>query len=257
MLKFEDILKYYNKDEIYNPKHLLREYLQCKILEGIQDTKIAGKISFLGGTSIKIVHGSSRFSEDLDFDNFGLSFDDFTKASEKVKRTLELEGFDVEIRNIKKGAYHCYVNFPHLLYENKLSPIEGEKILIQIDTVAQGFNYVPTKYLLNKFEVTKTILTTPIDILLSQKLYTAFNRKRTKGRDFYDISYLLPLTKPNFEYLNFKLGIKNTKSLKEYILAKSEKLDFKLLSQDVEPFIPPQKSPNKVLLFTEVIKQSL
>ena len=34
---------------------LLREYLQCKILEGIFESRQADKLAFLGGTALRIV----------------------------------------------------------------------------------------------------------------------------------------------------------------------------------------------------------
>ena len=49
---------------------------------------------------------------------------------EKIKRFMTLEGFDVEIRSVAKDAYRCYLKFPELLYEQGLSPLQDEKILI-------------------------------------------------------------------------------------------------------------------------------
>lgn len=255
MLTIKDLKKYYDLPSL-SERGVLREYLQYKILNSIFKSPIKNKIVFLGGTAIRIVHGSNRFSEDLDFDNFNLSYDEFFSASKIIKRQLELEGFIVEIRNVEKGAYHCYIKFPELLYENGLSPLKDEKILIQIDTVAQGFEYEPDRYILNKFNVTGAIQTTPVDILLAQKFYTVFNRKRIKGRDFFDIVYLMGLTTANYEYLSLKIQIDNPKDLKDYILEKCKYLDFKKISNDVSPFLINQEEVNKVLLFSDIIKQS-
>jgi hypothetical protein len=67
-----------------------------------------------------------------------------------------------------------------LLYENQLAPMKTQTILIQIDTVAQGFSYEPLSHFLTKFDVQSTILTLPPALLLAQKLYACFTRKRTK-----------------------------------------------------------------------------
>jgi predicted nucleotidyltransferase component of viral defense system len=53
---------------------LIREYLQSKILYCLYEQKEANRLSFIGGTSLRILRGLDRFSEDLDFDNLGLSF---------------------------------------------------------------------------------------------------------------------------------------------------------------------------------------
>jgi hypothetical protein len=98
-------------------------------------------------------------------------------------------GYEVEIRNVKKGAYHCLIRFPEILFEEGLTQHKEEKILIRLDTEAQGFNYKPDKPLLNKFDVFTQINTTPSDILLAQKLYAIINRKTNKGRDFFGIVF--------------------------------------------------------------------
>jgi predicted nucleotidyltransferase component of viral defense system len=257
MLELKEISKYYKNPENLNPRHILREYLQFKILSFLFESEISSRISFLGGTCIRIVHGNDRFSEYLDFDNFNLSFEEFIKTSEFVKKSLENEGFEVEIKNVKKGAYHCDIRFPELLYKNDLTPLKTEKILIQIDTISHKFEYKPDIFLLNKFGILKKIFVTPQDILLSQKIHAAFQRKRLKGRDFYDISFLLGFTKPNYDYLKKVLDIKKQKELKEYILENSKNIDFKKLAKDIEPFLIKQETAQRVILFKELITQVL
>jgi hypothetical protein len=107
-----------------------------------------------------------------------------------VKRFLELEGFLVETNLVAKDAFHCDLKFPELLFQQGLAPHQQERILIQLDTPAQGYPYPPEVKILNKFDVFTEIRVTPLNILLSQKIYTAVNRKRPKGRDFYDITFL-------------------------------------------------------------------
>lgn len=256
MLNLSDIQKYYSNNPALSPKGMYREYLQYLILKALFNSNIANKISFLGGTSIRIVYNSERFSEDLDFDNFGLDFEQFVSAADFVKAQLELEGFLVEITEQKKGAYYAYIKFPDVLYQNKLTAIKDEKILIQVDTVSQGYDYKPEIFTLNKFGVVKNIATTPATILLSQKIFTAFNRKRAKGRDFFDIIYLLGFTKPDYRFLKFKLGIENATALKEYLLSKSETVDLESLAKDVQPFLLNPNSSDNVLYFKNLIKQS-
>ena len=65
-----------------------------------------------------------------------------------------------------------------------LSGYEEEKILVQIDTVKQSYNYRFEKFLLNKFDVFTEINVTPADILLSKKIGAAVGRKTLKGRTF-------------------------------------------------------------------------
>lgn len=236
-------------------RFMLREYLQYKILEIIFDSQFANKLAFLGGTALRIVHGNNRFSEDLDFDNFNLSFEEFDKISQIVKKGLELEGCKVEIRNMAKGAFRCYLKLQDILYKNQLSGYEGEKLLIQLDTFGHSFSYSPERSQLSKFDVLTGINVTPKDILLAQKIFAAFDRKTPKGRDFYDIVFLLMLgIKPNYNYLKEKININDPKKLKTFILKKSGKLDFVKLANDVAPFLFYEKDKKWVEQFLDFIK---
>jgi len=59
----------------------------------------------MGGTTIHMIHGVRAFSEDLDFDNRGLSQEDFDDLSDKILGQLELYGYPVEIQNRYRGAF--------------------------------------------------------------------------------------------------------------------------------------------------------
>jgi predicted nucleotidyltransferase component of viral defense system len=255
MLELKEIEKLYPENVRLYKKNILREYLQYKILEKIFKTRYSTKLSFIGGTALRIVHNSSRFSEDIDFNNFDLSQVEFENLSISVKREMELEGFKVERRNTFKESFRCYFKILNILYENNISDHPHEKLLIQIDTISQGIDYKSEKVLLNKFDVFTQIRITPLDILLSQKIWTIFNRKRDKGRDYFDIVFLLSRTKPNYYYLKKKLNINNPEDLKKKLLSKCESTDFNKLAKDIEPFAINPGELKRVTLFGEYIKR--
>ncbi|MBN1317732.1 MAG: nucleotidyl transferase AbiEii/AbiGii toxin family protein [Anaerolineales bacterium] len=251
MLEFQQIKAQYPEQLQRFERSILREYLQYKVLQAIFESNYASKLSFLGGTALRIVYGNSRFSEDIDLDNFGLSWSEFEAVIHKVERFLSLEGFAVEIRNVARGSYRCYLKFPGLFYELGLSPLREEKILIQVDTAAQGYAYQPEVVLINKFDVFAEIRVTPLSILLSQKIYTAINRKRPRGRDFYDITYLAGMTKPDMGFLMQKLGVNSVEGLREAVSIKIRTLDFKHLSEDAAPFLMNTQDIMRVEKFRE------
>lgn len=251
MLDLTEIKKFYPENVHTFERSILREYLQFKILDIIFKSDFARQLSFLGGTALRICYGSYRFSEDIDFDNFELNLSDFEKISEFIKKSLELEGYLVEIRNVQKAAYHCYIKFPRLLFNNKLSGYEEEKILIQLDTLAHNFKYKPEVFTLDKFDVFGDIFVTPKDILLSQKIYAAANRKNSKGRDFFDIIYLLRDTQPNYDYLKSKMNISSSKELKTYFTKFDKNIDFKVLARDVAPFLINPREIERVTNFPD------
>ncbi|PKO08644.1 MAG: hypothetical protein CVU40_14395 [Chloroflexi bacterium HGW-Chloroflexi-2] len=255
MLDLQQIKEQYTDDLQSFEKSILNEYLQYKILQAIFESKYASKLSFLGGTALRIIYGNNRFSEDINLDNFGMSWDLFAELVERVKKLLELEGFHVQVNSVSKGAFHCYLRFPELLYQQGLSPLHQEKIMIQVDTISQGYDYQPEIKILNKFDVFTEVRVTPLNLLLSQKIFTAVNRKRAKGRDFYDITFLLGKTKPDLAFLEKKMGIKDPEKLRMDFFERIANYNFKALAEDVTPFVIKQEQINRVLKFREFWKQ--
>jgi predicted nucleotidyltransferase component of viral defense system len=256
MLTLPEIEKNYSESLRRFKRFILREYLQHKILQIIFDSEYAGQFVFLGGTCLRIVHGNTRFSEDLDFDNLRMKEDVFEKISSLIRKQLEQEGYSVEMRTVYRGAYHCYIRFPELLYREGLSGHPEEKILIQLDTEPQHFDFTPQRYILNRFDVFTTVFITPLDILLAQKFYAIVNRERNKGRDFYDTVFILSMIdQPNYDYLQLKLKIRDAKQLKETVLDKCGRIDMKEMARDVQPFLFDPADVKKVLLFEEYLRQ--
>lgn len=253
MLTLKEIEKFYSDKEKSFKRNIIREYLQYKILEIIFSNDLSRKLSFIGGTSLRIVYGTSRFSEDLDFDNFRLTLSEFNKLSNEVKQGLELEGYEVEIKIVSRKAFRCYIRIPKLLYEKGLSNFSNEKITIQIDSESQGYNYKPNRFLLNKFDVFTHILVTPADILLSQKLWAILNRKVLKGRDIYDVTFLFGITKPDYNYLKLKSKIDNLENLKKAISKRLTKENLEKIARDVQPFLINPGEVKRILNFNEFI----
>jgi predicted nucleotidyltransferase component of viral defense system len=255
MLKLSEISKHYPDKLKSHQVNILREYLQYKILEIIFNSPYANKLSFLGGTALRILYNNTRFSEDLDFDNFNLEKKEFEDLIDIINKSLNKLGLEVESRNVFKGAWRAYIKIPKILLDNNLSDLANQKIIIQIDTAPHNFNYQVKRNILNKFDVFTQIFSTPVDILLSQKIYTIFNRKRAKGRDFFDVLFLFSFTKPNYDYLKFKLNINTSLKLKKELLKKLKNIDLKILEKDLEPFLFSASEVKKMQLFNQYIKE--
>ena len=238
MLNINDVIDAYPLHLQKFRRSLLREYLQYKILDiTFSDPKWARRLCIIGGTCLRIAHNNRRFSEDLDFDNFDLTESEFSEIAAWIKTKLEEEGYVVEIRNVFKGAYRCYIRFPNLLYKLGLSGYQDEKIMIQFDTQAQQFDFEPQSYIMQKFDVFSEIFIVPTDLLLAQKCLTILNRKRKKGRDFFDVTFLLEKTQPDYKYLDVKAGISTPKQLKEHLLEVCNEISLKDMANDVRPFL--------------------
>ena len=257
MLTIQQIKENY-PEEIFrrNPKGIIVEYLQYELLDSIFKQKNSEKLSFIGGTAIRIIYKSQRFSEDLDFDNFGISYIDFKKLLEKAIKDMMVKSFDIHYKMVKKDAYHCYIKFPELLFRHGLSPHVNEKILVRVDATTKKINTLPKVVVLGGFDVYRKILVNNAAVILTQKLMTIIQRKREKGRDFYDVSYLLGLAKPDYEYLKKEFGL-NKKQLKSEVLKKANSLNMKTLAKDTLPFLINPDDQQRILSFKEYIEQEL
>lgn len=138
MLRLSEIQSFFPQSLHRFPQFMLREYLQYKILEIVYASEYANFLCFLGGSCLRIVHGNQRFSEDIDFDNRGLKEEQFAEVADIIKKQLEREGYAVELKLVMRGAWHCYIKFPGLLFGERLSDHKEEKILIQLDTEPQS-----------------------------------------------------------------------------------------------------------------------
>lgn len=237
MLKLKQIRQFFPENEQLAPRNMLREYLQYKMLSKIFASQYGAILSFIGGTAIRIIHGSDRFSEDLGFDHFGLSQDDFRGLAEKIGREFEKEGFTTELKFKFDGAYRCYFKFLGLLHRYNLSGHRQEELLIQLDATRQKYPITPQLAIINKFGVFVEARANPPQILLAQKIGAVLGRERLMGRDLYDIVYLSSLTQPDFEYLEKNWGISSWQDAREAILERLKNYDLADLSEDLLPFV--------------------
>lgn len=220
-----------------NPKGMLVEYLQYELLDSLFKQAGSEKLSFIGGTAIRIVHDSQRFSEDLDFDNFGLDYPGFKTLLGKASAEMEVKGLEFEMKELKKGdTFHCYFRFSDLLHRFGLSGHRGEKILVSVDTEKKALLFQPGFKPLNKFGIFRNVPVNPPPILLAQKLLAILQRKREKGRDFYDASFLAAKTKPDYNYIKNITGLEKDDFIHK-LTRRCAKLDYKVLAKDVAPFL--------------------
>jgi len=256
MLTFEQIQNTYKLTEPRNDKKRMQltEYIQCELLDSLFKQEGARFLSFIGGTSIRIVYGGNRFSEDLDFDNFGLSFEGFQDLLSTVASDMKLKGFEIEYRFVEKQAFHCHVKFPKILRLHGLTPLDNEKIMVRIDTLQKNRLRPSETFLLNRFELYRNILVNPASVILSQKLIAALERKTPKGRDFYDISFLYGQTQPDLDFLEKALNVSRVE-FAEKLVERCRGLDFKALAEDVKKFLIVPDQIARVETFPEFIRQ--
>ena len=170
--------------------NIVREYFQHIFLSELYKLPEAEKILVKGGTALRIVYGSPRFSEDLDFSLFGIKPADVERFVEglfaSVLVIIEKSGIHVELdgkSDATSGGYVGAATFKILDYqpvgvEINISARNGREINGEVDSVAN--NFVPTY----------TLVHLPQNELVDEKIFDALP-KRKKPRDFYDLYFIM------------------------------------------------------------------
>ncbi|MFQ5616522.1 MAG: nucleotidyl transferase AbiEii/AbiGii toxin family protein [Anaerolineales bacterium] len=95
--------------------NVAREYCQHLFLRAFYQQKGSEQVTFKGGTALKIVYDSPRFSEDLDFSGFGVTVAQIEDWLLTSVNEIELNGIGVDIVESKStsGGYlsnlHCHL----------------------------------------------------------------------------------------------------------------------------------------------------
>ncbi len=238
---------------------LIREYLQCKIIYYLYEEKGAKDLSFIGGTSLRLLRELDRFSEDLDFDNLGLSFFEIKNAFLKVKNKLAKEGYEIDY-NMKKtnDSGIGEMKFRNLLFTLKISSHKEEKLMIRINYTTPKTKTVRENVILSRFGVVQNVVTNTLPYLFSQKIRAILTRKDILARDFYDVVWFLShQIKPDKKlFPEMKIKDENELVLKlKEIYFKKVKPKIKNLKKRLTPFLVDEKKVFYLDIFEKAIEK--
>lgn len=202
------------KIPLHKNRALVREYLQSKIIYYLYDLPSAKNLSFIGGTSLRILRDLDRFSEDLDFDNLGLSFSDIKKLFAKIKDKLAKESFEIEYQMKKTDDSGIgEMKFKNLLFQLKISSHEKENLALRINYTTPKKKPETETVILSRFGVAQNVVTNTAEFLFSQKIRAILARKELQPRDFYDAVWFLSHRIQPSPKLFSEMGVKNEKEL--------------------------------------------
>jgi predicted nucleotidyltransferase component of viral defense system len=257
MIKIELIKKYFppyiQENAIYN-KYIIKEYIQLLILDFISTTIYTRKLTFIGGTNLRLVKGIDRFSEDLDFDCKNLSKEEFIEMTNNVLLFLKRNGFNVfakEKEKDKLNALHRSIHFPELLFDLELSGHKDERFMIKLESQDQQVMYNPVFVNIKGCGFFFPFPVPPDEILCAMKISAMLSRH--KGRDFYDVIFLLAQSYPDYLFLSKKTGINNLLELKEAIEKLLNSVDLKLKMKDFEHLLFNKEKSSQIPRIREFI----
>lgn len=163
-------------------RNLLREYLQHLFLANFYQRRLSENYLFKGGTALKLLFGSPRFSEDIDFSGLKNS-KDYEKILEDVWLNFSFENIKISLLESKptSGGHLAIMSFS-LLGEkielrNEISFRPKGSLKKEVLLVAPQVVPAYKVYSLNKNQIIKE----KIEALLY----------RQKPRDFFDLYFIL------------------------------------------------------------------
>lgn len=200
--------------------NILREYLQNLFLSYLYQEHGSENILFKGGTALRLIWQSPRYSEDLDFTGFAIR----EKSIENIiKRTLigvNRENVDMKITESKStsGGY--------------LSIIEGvvgvweSRILIEVSLRPKKQVEKDAILITNPFIPSYIVFSLPENQIVQEKINALLKRKNP--RDFFDLYFIL----------RKRLSIKIIASHKNKLMDETKKIDNKAISRELKIFLP-------------------
>jgi len=193
--------------------NVLREYLQHLFLAGFYEQKGAEQLSFKGGTALRIIHQSPRFSEDLDFSS---QISSTTKIESLIENTLlkiQEEGIAMSISEAKTTSGGYFFDSETKIFDQPIS------IKLNIST---RFNASAEVVMINSdFLPPYNLVALKTEDLVEEKIQALLSRK--KERDYFDLYFILR------SRLNINSIIKNKAELEKAI--KTNKDNFEGLKQ--------------------------
>ena len=232
-------------------RNATREYLQARLLGSLQRAGAMIPLAFHGGTALRFLFSTARYSEDLDFALEKNKNDyDFRSYLQTIQRDFRAEAYTVDIKlSDQKIVHSAFIRFPGLLFELNLSPHADETLAVklEVDTKPPAGAGLTTTVI--RRHVPLQIQHHDRASLLAGKLHAILQRPFTKGRDLYDLLWYLsdPLwPPPNLTLLNNALrqtdwsrGDLTASNWRGVLSERLQTLAWENVQKDVRPFIEP------------------
>ncbi len=222
------------------------EFLQHLVLQSLYRHGAFKQLAFTGGTALRLLHHTDRYSEDLDFSRVHPKGFEFRSLLDRVAVDLKLQNLKGESHlNEGKTVAKADLRFPGLLNAMGLSPLKEEKLTVKVEVDKSPPKGGVVEIALVTTPVSYTVSTFDLPSLFATKLHALFFRRWVKGRDYYDLVWFLGKgIIPNFKLLNS--AIRQTQGVghnivpnqfKQKLLKHLESVDFKRVRSEAERFL--------------------
>ena len=230
-------------------RNVLREYLQARILEGLQRAGAMSPLAFQGGTALRFLYGLRRYSEDLDFALEGpRELYDLRGWMGAIVGQLRREGYEAQASVRDRGTVHTgRIRVRGIFYETGLSPHRNETLGIRADIDTHPPAGAVTETRLIRKHVALRLHHHDRASLLAGKLHAVLCRPWARGRDLYDLAWYLSdpaWPSPNLKLLNAAVRQTDAEAMpldagtwRGAVAERVEELPWDAVVADVRPFL--------------------
>ena len=256
----EQMLKKYNPQSETELLNALKEIFQEITLLGLYRGGFFNKAAFYGGTSLRILYGLERFSEDLDFSlleknkNF-----DIEKYFPSIVSEFEALGLEISL-NKKSKSSDTNIESAFLKNDTSIHTLNieakglknihsGRKIKIKLEVDVNPPLKFQTESKTLLLPMTFNVRTMTLPNLYAGKMHALLFRSwknRVKGRDWFDFEWYVKNNSPlNLEHLcqrmkesgNFKKDILTKEEFVKLLYNKIDTLDIQQAINEVKGFV--------------------
>jgi len=211
-----------------------REYLQLLFLKYFYTEKETAKVFFKGGTAIRLLFGSFRFSEDLDFTSL---------LKEKELKELALRSLDrISREESAKLMFKQEISIAGTFRARIFQEVEGLKnpLTVRLDfsirekPFSTDVNLIETVFPIGPYPQVSHL---KAEEVLAEKIRAVLMRVR--GRDIFDLWFLLTKQVPiNWQLVNKKMSLYKKKTSPEQLIKKIKTLSQEAIKSDLAKFLP-------------------
>ena len=212
---------------------IYREYLQLLFLKYFYNQRDSSKVFFKGGTALRFLYGSFRFSEDLDFTSL-LSDEKIKLLVDKAIQEMEREAGEISFKEMESIAHSFSGKIFQRLPDFKFSLTVRLDFSFREKPVLTESSLVETIFPVGPYPQVSHL---KIEELLAEKVRAILTR--TRGRDIFDLYFLLSKKIPiDWDLVNKKMALyKKTANLKKLVEA-VKNFPQEEIKEDLTKFLP-------------------
>ena len=232
--QIEELRDKWQTDEL----NVAREYVQHVLLSGLyQGLRKQVRLAFKGGTALRILQGSPRFSEDLDFTGWGKAFHVGESLKEAI-READKAGIEVRLEESSPTSGGWFASATTKVHD---WPV---RIEWNISLRESQRGKTETTLITTPLWAAYSIQSLSIEAMVAEKIEALLFR--AKPRDFYDLYFILRKS----------LGDrKRIASRRDAILKRLDKVDPKALYRELRIFLPKSHWPTMKDLPSQLKKE--